>query len=138
MAHAQLVLLASCACVPAVVRVLSVVTLTPLFPLTRISHSAFGVAGSTCLLGRQIANNLVAAILSASRCTTPVGVQRWSLQCSFKNSVRVTRRTYIEKLFYTLFRVLFLATCPLSLVKPTHKSTTCRYWHFRQSLILWY
>ncbi len=27
-------------------------TLTPLFPLTRISHSAFGVAGSTCLLGR--------------------------------------------------------------------------------------
>ena len=45
-------------------------TLTPLFPLTRISHSAFGVAGSTCLLGRQIANNLVAAILSASRYTT--------------------------------------------------------------------
>ncbi len=72
MAHAQLVfyILASCACVPVVVRLLSVVTLTRLFPLTRISHSAFGVAGSTCLLGRQIANNLVAAILSASRYTT--------------------------------------------------------------------
>ncbi len=74
MTHAQLVfyILASCACVPAVVRVLSVVTLTPLFPLNKISLSAFGVAGSTCLLNRQIANNLVAAILSASRCTTTI------------------------------------------------------------------
>ncbi len=76
MAHAQLVfyILASCVCVPVVVRVLSVVTLTPLFPRTRISHSAFGVAGSTCLLGRQIANNLVAAILPASHRTTTVSV----------------------------------------------------------------